>query len=285
MIIKTLERTYNVLQMLPSGRTASCFVCSRDDSEGLYVVDELKDRSVISSSVDFLTGLKGRTSFTDFEECFFSQESMYVVFKYREGKSLLNSLNLENVSLRERLAMVRAILEKLLLQDMPVYLIWDAMDEGQIFFAAGMEAVFRYNLSDIDHYREKDFKAVIERFSAILELIFHQEIQDKSLPILGEFMEKLKDGECADLPALFALWDSFQKRVEALPEMERIKPRTWPFRLWDAIVRLFPIFRRILAVVLLIVAFIFLFFTIRQAMDSGGPNHQFDKIGDLDIRE
>lgn len=285
MVIKTLEATYTVQSQLPYAEDNRVFVCEKEGVNDLFLLVEIADKEMIRTAVDFLMAAKRMPEFSDFIDCFFAEECFYAVFTYYNSKSLEDILKEERPTLPERLAMMREILEKWMLQKLPPYYAYDTARTDHIRFTAGTKSVLAFALSKLPRRDEITFVKVQKRFANLWEAMFAEEFAKESVPELVRFKETLLQGGYEDIPALFVAYDKLEEEILQQPEGEWEASKTWPFRLWERIKTIFPVVKRILEIILLLAAFMILIISIRRAMSSGGQERQFDRIGTLEIRE
>ncbi|MBQ7676700.1 MAG: hypothetical protein IJT32_00555 [Lachnospiraceae bacterium] len=257
MVIKTLEATYSVQRQLPYAQDNRVFVCEKEGVNDLFLLVEIADKETIRTAVDFLSSAKRMPEFSDFIDCFFAEENFYAVFAFYNSKSLEEILKEDHPTLPERLAMVREILEKWMLQKLPPYFSYDTARVDYIRFTAGTKSVLAFALSNLAQRDEITFEKVQQRFSKLWEAAFAEEFAKKSVPELERFKETLDKGVYEDVPALFVAYDKLEEEILKQPEGEWEASKTWPFRLWEKIKAGFPAVKRIIEFILLFAAFMF----------------------------
>ena len=285
MVIKTLDKTYTVIRELLGQYSIDRYICREDDSEVLSTVICIRDKDVIKRVVEFLMQQQRNHKFVDFKECFFFEGNLNAAFAYKEGRTVSEFLTDSECPLEQRLSMMRAVLEKLMLLSMPNYFMWDALDRTHVYFTSSLEVFFQFGFWKISDYAKYDFTAVQQQYAKFFELLFSEELMKESIPPLTEFLLDVREAKFADLPELFTAYDRLEKEVLSESEEDRALPKTWPFRLWDKIKGFFPVIRRIAMVVLFVAAMLFLIWSLRQTLSQGGQLKQFERIGTLDILE
>lgn len=283
MVIKTLDKTYTVIRELLGQYSIDRYVCREDETEVLATLVCIRDKDVIRKVVDFLMQQQKNRKFADLKECFFFEGSLYTAFAFKEGRPVSDVLMDGECSFEQRLAMVRSVLEKLMLLAMPDYFMWDALDRTHIYFAEGLEVFFQYGFWKIQEHERFDFAMVQQQFASFFELVFSEELVKESLPALADFAQENKDAAFADLPELFAAYDRLEKEVLLEPEEERTMPKTLPFRIWDKVKTYIPAFKKIAMAVLLLAAILFLIWSFKESMSQGGQEVQFEQIGTVEI--
>ncbi len=284
MVIRTLETTYTVIRQLPYEGDTDVYVCSADHTEEMFLLVKFSEKEQIREAVTFMTENKKNKEFTDLKDCFFSEENFYVAFSFLQSRGLRDIFGDDILDLRERLAMVREIFEKWMVQKLPPYFIYDSARVDRLRFTEQTKCVFCYELADIAEHRSCSFAGAQERFAEVWHEFFKSEISQLSVPELDEFEKRLREKEFSDIPELFVAFTRVQNTVLGQGPSEWERPKTWPFRMWERIKKFFPAVKRLIALALIVIAFMFLFYNIRRSMEDGGQKWQFDRIGTLDIR-
>lgn len=284
MLIQSLEKNYVVIKYSFSDSNVERYICQEETGSKRYTVVRIKNRLWIAGVVEFLMHQKENAHFTDFVSCFFSEECLHVVMRYAEGISLEEKLKNESSPLEERLAIGKGILKEILILDMPDYFLKDCLKAEHIILSAGLDAGFRYELRNIGDYSRVQFWQVQNSLLKIFQLLFGQEMKKKMLPPSIRFCDLLRKGGYRDVLEIYTAYDGMCREIQELSASVEILPRTWGFRLWDRIKRRIPVFKRICAIVLMLLAAAFLIYTVHESMQEGGEKKSFKYIGTLEIR-
>lgn len=260
------------------------YLCQEETGGEKYTIVRIKNRLWITKVVEFLMHQKQNHHFTDFVSCFFDGECFHVVMRYAEGISLDEKLQNENLSLEERFSIGKGILEKILMLNMPDYFLKDCLKAEQIILSAGLEVGFQYELLNIGDYGRVQFWQVQNSLLRLFRLLLGQEMKKKMLPPVNCFCDFLRKGGYQDILEIYTAYDKVYKEVQELSDVREILPRTWSFRLWDRVKKGIPVIKRVCAVGLLLLAVIFLIYTVRESMQEGGEKKSFSYIGTLEIR-
>lgn len=284
MMIQSLEKQYIVIKYCFSDSNMERYICQEETGSARYTIVRIKNKLWITEAVEFLMHQKENSHFTDFVSCFFSEECLFVVMKHGEGISLEEKLQNENCLLEERLAMGKGILERILILNMPDYFLKDCLKPGNVILSTTLEVSFQYELLDIDDYERVRFWQVQNCLWKLFETLFWQELKKKMLPPVTRFCDLLKKGGYQDILEIYTAYDKMCKEVQELSYDEVLLPQTWSFRLWDRMKKHIPVFKRICALVLILLAVVFLIYTVRESMQEGGEKKSFEYIGTLEIR-
>ncbi|MBR1628728.1 MAG: hypothetical protein IJ679_05610 [Lachnospiraceae bacterium] len=285
MVIKTLDKNYTVIRELWGQYSIDRYVCREDGSEVLATLVCIRDRDIIRANLDFLMQQQKNHKFSDFKDCFMSEGALYAAFSFQDSRAVSDFLTDSECSLEQRLAMMRAILEKLILLSMPDYFMWDALDRTHIFLSDDLEVFFQFGFWKLSNHEKCSFSAVLRQYVKIFELLFSEELIRKSVPQFLDFLDDVEAGKYTNLLELFMAYDLLEKEILAVSAKEWKTPKTWPFRLWDRLRTWFPAIRRMAMLLLFAAACSFLVWSFQKSMSSGDEMTQFDEIGTLKIKD
>lgn len=284
MMIQSPEKKYIVIKYSFSDSNMERYVCQEETGGERYTIVRIKNRQWITGAVEFLMRQKENSHFTDFTSCFFSEECLYVVMRYAEGISLEEKLQNEESSLEERLAVGKGILERILILNMPDYFLKDCLKAESIILSASLEVRFQYELLNISDYERVLFWQVQNCLLKLFQMLFAKELKKKMLPPAIPFCDSLKKGGYQDILEIYTAYDKMCKEIQKLSADKEILPQTWSFRLWERAKKYIPALKRVCAVVLMVLAVIFLIYTVRESMQEGGEKKSFEYIGTLEIQ-
>lgn len=284
MVIETLEKKYTVIRNLYSDRQMDRYVC-KDGADGKnYAVTRIKEKESIVKIMDFLMQQMENHDFTDLAACFFKEEDLYIVMRYSEGMTLAEKLDVQECVLEERMEMMRKILDRLMLLRMPDFFMKDCLKAKTIIVSSGMDMEFQYGLQGIENYYAVQFQEVCDRLIELLQLLFKEELQKKTLPEIEKFIKDLKKGEYTDVLSVYSAYDKLHKEIGQMGSDELKLPRTWEFRAWGRVIRAWPVIKRVAALVALLAAIGFFIYTVHDSMLQGGEQKVFEYIGTLTIK-
>ncbi len=285
MVIRTLETTYTVIRQLPYKGGNNVYACGEEGKDELFLLVEFANKETIPDAVAFLSEHRKDGEFTDFKDCFFSGENFYALFSFLQSKSLEDILQDDGAGLEERLSLIRALLEKWMLMKMPAYFIYDCARMDHLRYTDAGKCVPCFELEEIRQKGSCGFAEGQGRLARVWHEVFKPEISKRTVVELVDFERELEEGNFEDVQALFVAYDKLEAKVLGQEAKEWVQPKTWPFRLWERIKTFFPFVKRVIATALVIAAFMFLFYTMKKSMESGGQQRQFEQIGTLKIRD
>lgn len=284
MIIQSLEKEYTVINYVFSDDNVERYICKEDTGSRKYIVLRIKNRMWIRKTTKFLMQQMENQYFTDFVSCFFSEESLYVVMNDAQGISLEKKLEDEKCCLQERIQIGRNILERIMILSMPEYFLQDCLKPEAIILSPALEVNFRYELSEISEYDNFHFLLVQNKLGDLFEILFSEELKKGVLPPGKRFCNSLKKGKYQNIIEIYAAYESMTKAVQDLPPETLILPKTWSFRIWDRVRKYFRPLRKIGALLLMLLAIVFLLYSIQKSMQEEGEVQVFQSIGTLEIK-
>lgn len=285
MIIQTLGKKYVVIKCNSSDSQIDRFLCREDTSDEQYTIVRIKDRKWIEETMEFLVKAAENSAFTDFKSCFSSEEYFHVVFSFGEGDTLQEKMKNEASSLKERFAIGRNLLEQLMVLKMPDYFMQDCLTPETIVVLPDLEILFQYELKNIHQYRDYGFDSVCSQLYQVFEFLFHRELSNRQIPLLKSFLNQLQSGTWKELMAIYREYAEICEKIQNMTPEELAKPKTWVFRTWDKVKQHFGQIKKIISVVFLLLAVVYLLYTIRHSMQPSAINKSFDYIGTLQLRE
>lgn len=285
MMIQTLDKNYEVLQYEYSDSNMERYICQEEKSGIRCTIIRLKNKLWIVKVMEFLMLQLENHHFTDFISCFAGEEYLHIAMAYAEGISLMDKLQNEECPLEERLITGKNILQKIMLQDMPDYFLKECLAEENVILTPDLEVGFRYSLSGITGYDKVQYVHVLKKLRRLFEILFSRELKQKMIPPLNQFYHSLGAGKYKDILEIYKAYIDMQKAVQGMPAEDIVMPKTWGFSLWDKIKKVFAPLKKILAVLLMLCAILFLINTVRRQMQEDGEKRIFEYIGTLEIQE
>ncbi len=284
MMIQNLERNYVILQSCPGTGTASQFLC-REDQSGQwleYKIGRIPLTQVSGNLIRFLMEQIHKESFSDFEEYFTDDSFLYVVMKLGEGKPLKGKLAEEGSSLQERLEIGKKILERLVLLDGDPYFFKAAMEAGRIRVSESLEISFDYDISDITLYEKADFSQGASRLSQVFEALFSKERKQRSMEELDRLCYDLGHGKWTDYLSVHQEYLNLYERWIGKEELD-LAPRTWGFRLWEAVKKGLRGLKKLALAGILLLAALYLYLSVQEFRKPLDRADHYKRIGTLEI--
>lgn len=283
MIVRTSRNAYLVIGYKGwEGKTETCLCENMSDRRRCLMI-RIKDDALIRASVGFLYEQADDRTFTDLEECTTDEDSLLLIFSSPQGQPLKEKLKEEYSSLEERVKIVENVLEKIILQDMAPYFAVGCLQLRDIWVRRNLEASFHYHVVGVERAMDFGMREVQESFRTLLAAIFDAELKKETISPMETFLKRLEQEAFTDYIGLYRQFKEAAGQVLLLPGEELQVPKTWIFRLWDRIKRIFKPLKTIVALALLLVALTYMIWTIRTAAMPAASMELIYRIGTLDI--
>lgn len=283
MIIRTAGNSYRMIGYLEQRAEYELCLCENMENHRRCLLVRIMNPEQIRDSVGFLYEQAGKRAFTDFEECAVDGEDLLAVFTYPQGQTLEEKLSGEYTGMAERLDIVKHILERLILQDMAAWFAARILRPGGVWVTRSGEVSFLYDAVKAGKGKDFGMKEVSAALCGLLEHVFSEELRKETVPELETFLWELDEDSFADYVRLYSRFLEVQNNLLKLPQETLDMPKTWIFRVWDRVKRLFGPLKRLAALVLLIAALAYMVWTVQTAFQPAASMDLLDQIGTLDI--
>lgn len=283
MIIRTAGNSYRMIGYLEQRAERELCLCENMENHSRCLLVRIMDPKQIRDSVGFLYEQAGKQAFTDFEECTVDGEDLLAVFTYPLGQTLEEKLSREYTGMAERLDIVKHILEKLILQDMGPYFAALCLRPGGVWVTRSGDISFLYDTVDAGKGNGFGMKEVSAALCSLLEYVFSGELKKETVPELETFLWELDEDSFADYVKLYGRFLEVQDHLLRLSQETLAMPKTWIFRVWDKVKRMFGPLKKLAALVLLMIALVYMAWTVRTASLPAASMDLLERIGTLDI--
>lgn len=285
MLIQTYDHGYKVISHVLSNALGDLYI-GQDIATGLeYTILRITDRAILPKLMVYLNTSVQKQSFVDYIEHFVFEDALCIVLKYYRGTSLSEKLSTEYCSLSERMRIGKKILERILFLDMPLYFLNNCLTGERIIVRPNLDIFFNYVPSDIRQFAGVDEQAVIQTLAAIFHLLFADELAKESAPPINQFYAVLVQVENFDSIKLYKQYNEMCRQVQLIPEEELNQPKSKWFLLWEQVKKRFQVVKKVVALVLMILAVAYLTYTIKEAISPTITQvDHFKFIGTLEIK-
>lgn len=283
MIIHTARNSYLMIGYIEQGIQSELCLCENIENYRKCLMVRIMDPDRIHDSVGFLYGQAGNRDFTDFEECMVEEENLLAVFAYPQGQILEEKLSGEYMGIAERLDVVKNILERFILQNIPAYFAARCLRPGGVWVQRNGEVSFLYDVAGVERGADFGMREVSAALCGLLERLFSVELKNETVPDLKEFLKELEEDSFLDYMELYRRFQEIKQAILELPQETLSMPKTWIFRVWDRVKRSLKPLKKLFALVLFIVALAYMVWTIQTASQPAASMDLFDQIGTLDI--
>lgn len=286
MTIQTLRHQYYVIRRIRKTTKVEQYLCREETDEKKkkrFDIFRIREKELAKRLVLFYNDQISNTAFRDFYECFTQDGDLYMVFRHRQAVSLIDKMETEGCGFKERLAIGKKILERLLLLNIPDILAYDVLKADTVQVTKTLDVYFQYTLQEIDKIGEITRRDVFHRLAVLMETLFSREISLEITRRIPKFVAGLREGEYEDLSEVYEAYTQMTRMLEG--EMPAARPHTFLFRVWEAVKsawkKISPLLKKLLIIALI-------FYIIYSLLFSGKEEKQkydFSRIGTLEITE
>lgn len=293
MMIRTYESDYMVIRHVQSDdKIKEVYICRRNGEQNgrEYIVICIKDIALCQQLLHFFSEKVDKKKFTDFVEYFTFEGNLHIVFVYSRLMALDEKLRIQFCSFAERLEMTQKILERIVYLNMPYSFMADALVPEHITISDTLDVRFNYEMTNLNRINSYTLPEVGQDIVNVLQLLFRGELEKKSCPEIEELLGWLKGGEYESYLDIFYKFNEYYALLKNKTEEELAVPRTKLFQLWEKVKTAFKGLRKVLMIVLLVAAILYLVFSIvdlvkPQSQGNIGTVDRLDSIGTLQIRD
>lgn len=300
MVLQTFETTYTIIHSGKSKEQMPVYLCRKESDGKLYQIFCMEKRFLMEETIFFLNEQLNRKEFAEFHDMFLKEECLYVAMCYHEGTTLASLLGQEEwKEFEERLEVGRKVLEAFLLTKMPVFFRCQCLQNENIMVTKSLEVSFAYSLDHVEMatgMKEMDYHHALAEFFTGL---WSRELKAQNVVEMKEFIAEL-NRETEDNGAdsiltgnvevddtrIYQRYLAVSKSLSAMPREERKKPKGKLLNIWKKIKKAFPVFKKILAIIIILLVIGYLIYTIWECTQPS--NDQADlirSIGTLNLKE
>lgn len=290
MIIESMTHRYYAICREEGNSAYDIYRC-RELNEAAheeYLVCCVKEIELIKALARAFTGEGVYENFEEYYECFSACGWLCVVFCHYGQTTLAGKLQDEDCSLMERTAIGKRILQRLLILDMPDFLLSETMSVDRILVDASLSIHFRYRLEGILLSCEQRTEKIYKGLSDIFTVLFAKELMLEKCGEIPVFIQGLTKGEHdRGMPGLLSVYQEYEALEELLAGLSgdgQIRPNTFWFRVWDKIKMAFPVVKKIVFCMIVVMLAGYLIYGL---VFPKYPDEylRFDTIGTLPIIE
>ena len=280
MVIRTSDKEYPVIGVQKNNEQYDIYICRDVGAKGLYRILSVKDGVLFPELVSFLNDNVNREAFTDYDGYFIDNGKLCIVMRYTQGITLGTKLATESVPFKERLELGRKILEKAVLQEIPDYFLAKCFTPEQIIVEPDLSVSFNYPIEDIITDRQQSGRKNIEQ---VLRMLFDKELERKVPQLLMDFFKSLPELCEQRLLDIYSEYYALMGKLEEY-DAEGEQPKTFWFKLWNAIKKIFKVLKKILIILLILASIAFLIYTILDPGKDKDSDGHFKSIGTVEIQ-
>lgn len=288
MVIQTPDRSYQVISRKNEGETFEILLGRNPQTEDIVYtllrffkpeeIRQILERNLLQKELT--------NNFVDYKESFLWQDSLIMVFIHRQGISLKQWLAKETIPLSQRLEMGKRLLERLLLLNMPEYLLCGILNPECILVTDAMEIVIQYEPTEsILIGLEQNPAGILSKcFYDVFSLLFQKEEKEQSSKELHDFLERLQQEPYQDVFYIYQIYDRLQDELLGRGNVNQLVPNTWLNRWKERGLRLLSLGEKILPLLAVVITMVVLIYLITRSQQEEAEPFIIDQIGTLQIQ-
>lgn len=282
MVFKTVSTVYHVISCEQTEGDVKRFLCrdGRNERCMLFQVCEAED---FSGVIRYFTELSQNRKFRDFKECFVQDGSFFLVMAHGDGQRLAVMLEREKMSVAERLELGAKLLEKLILLDMPYYIMSEVMDSNYITFTEDGKVGFLYRFFEISECVCNKKREAMEKLADVFSELFAKELGYEVVPPLKKFLSRVRGAVFENLTELYREYLDMAELVRKIPEEELKKPKNKWFLYWEQIKAWAQKWKKAALLFLLLFVLFYVCVNIYQYLRPKGEEKVFETIGTVTV--
>lgn len=286
MVIRTISQRYQVIRRLFGSNQVKGYVCQeeKDPSKKRYLLVKVIKPGLSKRMLPYFMELNDRQDKGDFLNYFISKRSLWIVFRYYEH-SLLHDKMRSNIRLKERLEVSRTMMEQILIQDLPYYLQYEALNPKNTVISDVPEVHFNFLLIDTEMLEKCDMTDVQKRLADSMEILFEPELKIDAIPQLKHFVKGLQEKDYSEYSQIYRDYRRLYEFLAPIADEELPEKKSLLLRPWEHFKKNVNVLKRVLymAVIVALVGMIVYAFVKPETMSDNKV--QFNQIGTLRIQQ
>lgn len=233
MVIRSPKQEYKVLHRKQGAEYFDVLICQdeREEADTRYTILQFFRKEEIRWLLEQdLPEQEPAGDFVDYRESFIFNDSLMMVFLRREGVKLEEWMKKDSPSLSRRMEIGRRLLERLLMLNMPGYLLCSILNAQCILVTEASEVEIRYEPAAVIFEDRNPGELLAECFLRIFLFLFHEEEEGQLNTEIHSFIEQLRREPCEDIFPIYQRYVHMQENQEKCRDIPQ-KPGTLRQRL------------------------------------------------------
>lgn len=285
MVIQTISKTYRVIRTLSGSSRTEAYLC-RDNqtvSDERYLLQGLTGSGLSRKIVPYFMELSSRREAGDFLDCFTNRGSLWLVFCYFNYKTLDEKME-EPFLLAERLEASRTLMERMVAQNLPFYLQYEALNLDNLTVSDTCEVFYNYLLREPELLNGCGMDEVCVRLAEFFERLFAVELEEEMSGEMKTFVSGLREKR---YPGYIAVYRDYRALYDVIAMQQSeglLRPKGWLLRMWEKFKLFLKKLWRFLYVALIIGLVAYLIYLYVKPKDMPASRIEFNQIGTLNLK-
>lgn len=282
MVIHGMGQEYSVIYRRQTEQDFEILICEEGDRQFTLLrfckaedIHWLLEQNLLEQEIS--------GNFEDYVGSFLWQGSLIMAFVRKDGTALSQWLDREKPTLSQRLAAGRHLLERLLLLNMPEYLLGSILNAECILVTEQQGIVLRYEPEVLISKNRKPEQRLQSLFYQIFSRLFQEEAGEHRCKEISDFLEQVRKEAYQDIFHIYQGYDWLQDSIAGREDSFR-RPG-WRERLDRLGEGVKNAGERMLVPVLLVAGMAVLIYGICHPEKEEAEEFLFEQIGTLEIQE
>ncbi len=286
MVIRVLDQNYFVLQTLPSETGLLQYVCRNvaENNGHVYRIVNIPLEETTPEMIIWLNDIWRTGRFHELTQYAAEGDDLQIVVDcgIESALSLEELLEEEKPGLSERINMGGKFLQRLILSDVPVFFVVNAMDAGHVRFTPSQDCFFTFELEDLKQFAAADPTRVYHRIRAVLRKLFSDELRDRKMPELKDLLDRILQLEFSDTMEIYKAWLPIAEQYTGVDE-EKLERKGFFSILKEKAKKISGILKKAFSLVIVGMAIAYLVFSIKNFTKPTEQKDIYKNIGDMTI--
>lgn len=287
MVICSLEHAYSVLYRYREGDELERFICrdEKNPSDMVYTLLRIFFQAEIRWLLEQnLLWREISGNFVDYKESFLWKGTLVIVFVRREGMPLAQWLFKQSVPLSRRLELGKKLLERLLLLNMPEYLLASILNTDCILVTEADEIVIRYEPKTI-RWEEEEFSSILsDSFYKVFAQLFLKEEEEESSIEIHSYLERIRQEPYQDSFRIFQDYDCLLEDLRGYKDIDQLRPNHWRYRMQRLGIHLVQLGKKLVVPIMVAMGMAGIIYLVCHPAQEKAEKREIEQIGTLQIR-
>lgn len=286
MVIQTISKGYRVIKKLSGSDQVEAYLC-RDDqvvSDDRYLVMGLTGPALSRKIVPYFMELSSQGESRDLLDCFIQKGSLWLVFRYYEYSGLRERMEGEFL-LEERLEASKSLMERIVSQNLPLYLQYEILSPDHVVVSDASEVYFNYLLMEPEFLEACRMADVQLNLARCFEVLFAPELEEEVSQELKAFIDGLGEKNYSSYGAIFRDYRVLYEILIQKKDQGQLKSKGLLWRMWEHLKVWLKSLKKVLYAAVIVGLMGLLIYLYLKPEAVPASRVEFQQIGTLEIQE
>jgi hypothetical protein len=186
----------------------------------------------------------------------------------------------------ERLEILRSLIEKTVMMNIPVSIQTDILLSESITVSESMRVDFRYNLTHMHDYASMDFRKFQKSMCSVVKKILEKEYNSNISGKLVKYCENLEKGVFSEYIELYSEYMDVYEEIKNNINQETLKKQSRWLKIWEKAKSFLRMIKPFAVCLVILLALIYLLYTVMgYDKEDTSQYNTYKTIGSLVIKE